>query len=159
MDNALEEYLHRHKIGFREYEHRAVFTVDESIELKKSIPGLHCKCLFLKGSNGRFYLVGMPAEKKLDIKKLREYLGVRKIHFASEDELFDKLKLRPGSVSIFGMINNISLDVALIIDKNVWSADAVGFHPNLNTSTLVLKHIDLERFYNSVKNDKEVIEL
>ena len=159
MDITLEEYLREHKIKFKEYGHRAVFTVDESSDLKKSIPGLHCKCLFMKDSNGKFYLVGMPAEKRLDIKNLRKMFDVGKMHFASAEELFEKLKLKPGSVSIFGLVNNFEKDVFFILDKDVWNAEAVGFHPNLNTSTIVLKHDDLERFYNSVDNRKEVVDL
>ncbi len=159
MDTNLQKYFERYKIKFTNYEHRAVFTVSESRDLKKSIPGLHCKCLFLKDDSGKFYLVGMPADKRLDIKKLQFHFNVRKLHFATAEELFEKLKLTPGSVSIFGIINNFTGDVVFVLDKEVWGADAVGFHPNINTATIVLKHEDLERFYNSVANDKEVIEL
>jgi len=159
MNKTLGEYLHKHKIGFIVHEHPAIFTVDESRELKKKIPGLHCKCLFLKDDSGRFYLVGMPAEKRLNVKVLREHFSAGKMHFASAQELWDKLKLKPGSVSIFGLINNSEKDVFFILDKEVWEAEAVGFHPNINTATLVLKHADLGRFYKSVDNKKEVIEL
>ena len=159
MDSKLKHYLDKYKINFVEYEHPAVFTVDESRGLKKSIPGLHCKCLFLKDDLGRFYLVGMPADKRLDMKKLRTHLSVKKLHFASSDELFEKLKLTSGSVSIFGLIANEEYDINFILDAGVWNADSVGFHPNVNTSTLVLKHDSLEKFYNSVLNYKKVINL
>ena len=155
----LSEYLKENSINFKEYLHKAVFTVAESSELKKSIPGLHCKCLFLKDEFVKFYLVAMPAEKRLDIKELREKINVKKLHFGSEEELFDNLGLKPGSVSIFGMINASGKKVMLIVDKDVWNADYVGFHPNINTSTLVISHENLERFYNSLNNDKRVMEL
>ena len=157
MDKLLEKYLKNNNIGFVKYEHRAVFTVSESKELKKSIPGMHCKCLFLKDDAEQFYLIGMPAEKRLDIKNLIKEFGVRKLHFASAEELWSKLKLKPGSVSIFGIVNNSHKNVFFILDKEVWNAGAAGFHPNINTSTIVLKHEDLERYYDSVKNKKRVI--
>tara|TARA_Y100000310_G_C20630414_1_gene788334 strand:- start:228 stop:707 length:480 start_codon:yes stop_codon:yes gene_type:complete len=159
MDSKLEKYFEEYGIGYEEFKHKAVFTVQESKELKKDIPGLHCKCLFLKDSLGKFYLIGLPALKRLDIKSLRKKLEVRKLHFASSEELFDKLSLKPGSVSIFGLVNDKERDVKFILDKEVWDAEKVGFHPNQNTATLVLKHEDLEKFYNSVENDKRVIEL
>ena len=159
MDSILDEFLRKHLISYELFEHRAVFTVGESRDLKKSIPGLHCKCLFMKDNLGIFYLVGMPAEKRLDIIKLRALLGVKKLHFASADELFDKLGLKPGSVSIFGLVNNLDRDVVFILDKQVFDAEYVGFHPNINTATIVLKHEDLERFYNSVGNTKLVLKL
>lgn len=152
------EYLKSHGIDFEEFEHEAVHTVEESKNLKADIPGLHCKCLFLKDSNDRFYLVGMPALKRLDMKKFRKDLGVSKLQFGKEEELWEKLRLKPGSVSIFGMIN-CSSNVKLILDKEVWDADKVGFHPNLNTSTLILSHESLEKYFDCLECEKEVVEL
>ena len=159
MNSVLSKYLAENNIKYKEYKHKAVFTVSESNELKKNIPGLHCKTLFLKGSNEKFYLIGMPAEKRLDIKNLRKRLEVKKLHFASAEELWQKLKLKPGSVSIFGVVNDKNKEVMFILDKDVWDAEIVGFHPNENTSTLVLKHEDLEKFYNSISNNKYAVEL
>ena len=163
MDSKLNSYLSKYKIQYEEFKHSAVFTVEDSHKIgkegKKEIPGLHCKCLFLKSDRRGLYLIGMPAVKRLDMKSLRKKLGVRKLHFASELELFEKLKLKPGSVSIFGLINNNEKDVVLILDKEVWDAKEVGFHPNQNTATLVLEHEDLEKYFNSLENEKEVLEL
>ena len=47
----------------------------------------------------------------------------------------------------------------LIIEKEVWDAEIVGFHPNVNTETLEIRHDDLERYYNSLNNRKEILEL
>ena len=159
METELKNYLENNNVDYVNFKHRAVFTVGESRDLKKSIPGLHCKCLFMKDNSGIFYLVGMPAEKRLNVWKLRAHLRVKKLHFASADELFDKLGLKPGSVSIFGLVNNLDRDVVFILDKQVFDAEYAGFHPNINTATIVLKHEDLERFYNSVKNNKLVLQL
>ncbi|MEI6731684.1 MAG: prolyl-tRNA synthetase associated domain-containing protein [archaeon] len=157
MENALEEYLKKNKIEYAEYHHPPVFTVAESKSLVKNVPGLHCKNLFLKDDKGRFYLVCMPAEERLEIKALRKKLGVGKLHFASEHELKTHLNLTPGSVSIFGMIHSHS--VKLLLDKRVWDASEVGFHPNINTATIVLLHRELEKFYNSINSEREIVEI
>jgi Ala-tRNA(Pro) deacylase len=159
MDSRLKTYLDERGISYVEHEHEEVFTVKESRELKRDIPGLHCKCLFLKSDRGDFYLVGLPAEKRLDVFSLRKRLRVRKLHFGKESDLLKKLKLKPGSVSIFGLINNKERDVRFILDKEVWDAEIVGFHPNVNTATLEIKHGDLKKYFNSLENDKEVLEL
>lgn len=159
MDKKLKDYLDKNEIKYKLHKHIAVFRVIESKKIDEKIPGLHCKTLFLKDNNENFYLVGMPAEKRLNTKQLRKHLGVRKLYFASSEELLEKLKVVPGSVSIFGMINNKNQDVMLILDKEVWTAESVGFHPNINTETLEIKHIDLERYYKLLKCEKEVIEL
>lgn len=157
MDSGLENYLNLHEIKYEEFMHPAVFTVSESRNLKQKIPGLHCKCLFLKSKEEKFYLVAMPAEKRLDMRKLCILLGVKKLNFGSPDELKENLSLSPGSVSVFGMIN--STEVILIIDKEVWDARQVGFHPNINTSTLVLSHYSLAKFYESLNSQKQILSL
>ncbi len=158
MEKELEQYLLKNKINYILHKHSAVFTVAESSKDEQiiNIPGLHCKTLFLKDDLGRVYLVGMPAHKRLDVKKLEKHLSVKKLKFGSVDELKEKTALAPGSVSIFGAI--YSRDVVLIIDREVWDAEIVGFHPNVNTETMEIKHRDLERYYNSLDN-KEIIAL
>ena len=42
-----------------------------------------------------------------------------------------------------------------IIDEDIWNAEIVSFHPNINTETVELTHENLERFYNSLKMKKE----
>ncbi len=158
MEKELEQYLKDNRIKYVVHEHEPVFRVEESSKNEQigKIPGLHCKTLFLKDNNGKFYLVGMPSRKRLDIKKLEKHLTVKKLKFGLPDEL-DRFGLVPGSVSIFGAI--YSNEVVLILDKEVWDVEIVGFHPNLNTSTLELRHGDLDRYYNSLPNEKEIVEL
>jgi Ala-tRNA(Pro) deacylase len=157
MDPKLNAYLKEHNITFIEHKHPAVFTVEESKKIKQKIPGMHCKCLFLKDNNNKYYLIALPAEKRLDIKRLQNYLQVKKLNFGSPEKLKEKLNLTPGSVSIFGMI--YAKEVYLIIDKEVWLADKTGFHPNINTATLEILHTDLEKFYGSLSGEKIILEL
>jgi len=158
MEKGLKDYLEKYKIEYKSHSHQAVFTVEESKDLKKNIPCLHTKSLFLKDEKGRFYLVSMKADKRLDIKSLRKTLNVRKLHFASPEELKAELKLTPGSVSVFGMIY-ASANTKLILDEDVWNAKIVNFHPNINTATLELTHNEFKKFYDSIKKGKEIIKL
>ena len=61
------------------HEHRDVYTVEVSKDLKKEIPGLHCNCHYLKDSQGKFYLVGMSYEKKLDSTSFRKIIKSKKV--------------------------------------------------------------------------------
>jgi len=159
MEKQLKEYLEEHKIKYKMHEHPAVFTVEESEKTIKSMPEVfRTKNLFLKDEGNRFFLICMNAFKRLDLRALKEKLNVKKkLAFSSSKELKKHLNLTPGSVSIFGMI--YAKKVTLILDKKVWNAEKVGFHPNINTSTLELKHEDLKKFYDSLKAEKYILEL
>lgn len=154
MDNKyLEDYLKKYGISYLEFKHKPVFTVEESEKIKQKIPGLRTKSLFLK-SGEKYFLVCMPGHKRLDIKNLKKHLNIKELHFARPEELLSELKAVPGSVSLFCLIN--SRDTILILDREVYNAQESGFHPNKNTSTIVLGKDNLLKFFNSLPNKKEI---
>ena len=53
--------------------------------------------------------------------------------------------LNPGSVSVFGLLNDDNQEVELYLDQGVLEADFVTFHPNDNTATVSLAR---EQFMN-----------
>ena len=157
MDQNLLSHLDKLGIKYKVHKHSAVFTVEESNKIIKGLPGLHTKNLFLKDDSGKFYLVCMEAQERLNIKVLTKNLLVNKLRFASEEELKSELNLTPGSVSIFGMI--YAKNVQLLLDEKVWEASIVNFHPNINTATLELDQENFKKFYNSLKCKKVIMKL
>ena len=156
MDPTLQTYLQEHNLLYKEFTHPAVFTVAESDKIKTSIPGIRSKNLFFK-SREKFYLYTLPAEQRLDTKALKKYLNIKHLEFGSPEELKVELHLTPGSVSIFGMI--YSKNTILLIDKQIWNAQEAGFHPNVNTATLVITHEELEKFCRTLKASWEVVDI
>lgn len=159
MEKELLRYLEENHIEYTLHAHKAVYTVAESQAdpAIQKIPGLRCKTLFLKDEKGSFYLIGMPGEKRLDFKRLQDALTVKKLRMASPEELLRETGLIPGSVSIFGAVGNTQ--VVLVLDEEVWDAQRVCFHPNINTETLELPHDSLEKYYRFVPNKKRIISL
>ena len=157
MEKELEAYLKYHNIKYIEHQHSAVFTVAESKKIKISIPGVHTKSLFLKDENNKYYLVCLPGDKRLNTKYLKEFLNAKELHFCSPEELQNELKVTPGSVSLFSMIH--SKKTILILDEELWNAKKLGFHPNLNTSTLEIAHEGLKKFYDSLTAEKHIINI
>lgn len=150
MDQKLAFFLAEHTIAYTLYEHPAVFTVAEAHEVCKNVPGLACKNLFLKstgnGATRQYYLMTMPATKRLGIKQLTAQLGVKKLTFASEQELMEILHLTPGSVSPLGLIHDAQHQTIFLVDQEVWDAPSINVHPNINTASVELTHEALEKF-------------
>ncbi|MBI2632002.1 prolyl-tRNA synthetase associated domain-containing protein [Candidatus Pacearchaeota archaeon] len=157
MDEKLKKYLEKHNILYKIFEHPAVYTVAESDKVTKNIPGIRSKNLFLRDENNNFYLVSLPGEKRLNTKSLRKHFNLKELNFASPEELKEQLNITPGSVSLFCMIY-AKRNIILVIDNEIWSSPIADFHPNINTSTLVVSHKDLEKFVYSLKNKIEVID-
>jgi len=140
-------------IGYKKYDHEAVFTVDEAKKIRLDFSGAETKNLFLKNRNtSQYYLVVMLADRKADLKKLASQLSESKFSFASPDELKKILDLTPGSVSPFGLINDCNHKTIVVIDQAIFDFDNVGFHPNINTATLVISTADFKKFLAATEN-------
>lgn len=147
-------------IEYEKYEHKPVYTIEDVNELDIDIPGDHTKNLFLRNRKGNVhYLVVLEDSKQADLKKLSKQLGSTPLSFASEERLGKYLGLKPGSVSPFGLINDSDKCVRVIIDNDILKAEKVGFHPNLNTATLVISCRDFQKFLKWTKNKVSYIKI
>jgi len=134
-------------VTFQRFEHPPVFTVEQALEHWAGIDAVHCKNLFLRNKKGdRHYLVVAAHTTAVDIATLADRVGESRLSFASAERLAAHLGLTPGAVSPFGLINDPAGSVHVVLDKTLTSAARVGFHPNVNTATVVLSFADFERF-------------
>lgn len=146
-ENRVYKVLEKLGIVHTRHEHPPVYTVEQAEEYWTEIRGAHCKNLFLRNKKGsRHYLVILPSSKQADLRRLNEMLGEDRLSFGSPERLKRLLGLEPGSVSPFGLINDINKEVTVIIDLDLKKADRVNFHPNINTATLGLSYADFEKF-------------
>ena len=152
--DELINILEKNKLQFKEYRHKEVFTVEESVEVNNKIPGCHTKNLFLKNKKKDFYLLSCQDSTRVDIKKFSKAIGSGNLSFANHEHLEDKLGVKPGSVSPFGLLNNISNSVNFFIDKEIYKQNIVNFHPLINTSTINMFTGDFINLL--VENEKKI---
>ena len=144
---AVHDALSHLGVTFQRFEHPPVYTVEQALEHWAGIDAVHCKNLFLRNKKGdRHYLVVAAHTTTVDIAALAARVGEGRLSFASAERLAAHLGLTPGAVSPFGLINDPTGRVRVVLDKNLRSATRVGFHPNVNTATVVLAFTDFERF-------------
>ncbi|MCQ2278819.1 MAG: prolyl-tRNA synthetase associated domain-containing protein [Bacteroidales bacterium] len=154
------EYLDRLGIQYEYYEHPEAPTIAEASKYYRGEGTTLCKNLFFRNHKGnRHYLVIMEAEGQMNIHDIEHKLHQGKLSFASEERMMKYLGVRPGSVSLFTLINDVNHEVTLFIDSKLRHAAKVSFHPNLNTASLVISNEDMMKFINSVGNTYEFVDL
>lgn len=52
--------------------------------------------------------------------------------------MWEALGVRPGSVTALGLVNDVDGRVRFVIDRRLWEAERVNFHPLVNTATTTL---------------------
>jgi Ala-tRNA(Pro) deacylase len=146
-------------IPFETYEHPPVFTAEEAAQHWRGIRGTQCKNLFLRNKKGnRHYLVVLEISTHVDLKKLVKSMDDDRLSFGSPERLMAELGLTPGSVSPFGLLNDLDGSVRVLIDARLRGADRLIFHPNMNTASIVVSWADLERFLASRSNRWQFID-
>ena len=126
--------------------HRPLFTVADGVDLHDSLPGLHCKNLFLKDKKGQLWLVVMPGDKRADLASLAEKTGAVKFSFGKPDLLQEILGIPPGSVTPFALMNDTQKAVKVVLDCDMMAAELVSYHPLHNAASTAIASRDLSKF-------------
>ena len=70
------------------------------------------------------------------------------------------LDIKPGAVSIMGLMNDTEHHIQLLMDKPVAESEYLGCHPCVSTSSLKLKTRDvLDKFLPAVGHEPIVVDL
>lgn len=141
-------------------EHEAAFTIAQVDAIGAFAKGTGCKNLFLRDEKGRrHFLLIAEAHKDVDLKSVRAQIGSTRLSFGSEERLWNCLKLKSGSVSPFGVLNDTDLKTEIIFDKALKGKPMLGFHPNDNTATVWISFEDIKRVIEDNGNSILYVEL
>lgn len=135
------------------------FNAEDNIERTKH--AIICKNLFLcNRQRTKFYLLMIPGDKKFLTKNLSAQINSARLSFAGEEDMLRYLDITPGSVSVFGLMNDSENSVQLLIDSDVLQSEYVGCHPCINTSSLRMKTKDLiEKILPAIHHEPVVVSL
>lgn len=147
-------------IQYEMHEHPPTPTIEEAVKYWGGMEATHCKNLFFRNHKGnKHYLVIFEHQQQLLIKDLEQRLKQGKLSFASEKRMIKYLGVKPGSVSLFGLVNDTEKHVYVFFDKNLLQSDYLSFHPNDNTASLKISQKDFRKFIDWSQNQHEFLEL
>lgn len=153
-------YLSELGITFDYYEHPAAPTAKVSSQFYRGEGTVLCKNLFFRNHKGdKHYLVVMSAQKCVDIHAIEARLNQGRLTFASPERLMRILGVKPGSVSLFSLVNDFHHEVVLFMDSQLRDAPKLSFHPNDNTASLVISNSDMMKFVSEVGNEYEFLNM
>jgi Ala-tRNA(Pro) deacylase len=140
-------FLDRLAIAHTTVTHAPLFTVEQSQALRGTIPGGHTKNLFLKDKRDAVFLVVAPEQGSVDLKTLHHKLGAGRFSFGSADLMLELLGVTPGAVTAFGVINDKSARVNVVLDAGLMQNAILNCHPLVNTMTTSIPREGLLRFF------------
>ena len=132
--DLIRQHLRAQAIDFREVHHAPTFTSEESAKARGEDLRIGGKALLMK-TGDVFRLFVLSASLKADSAALREKFGVRKIRFATADELRELTGLVPGSVPPFG---HPILPFDLYADTSVTANQKIAFNAGSLEDSIIL---------------------
>ncbi len=149
------------EIEYERTDHDEANTMEACNEIDKVLDVIICKNLFLcNRQETQFYLLMMPGDKPFKTKDLSKQIGSARLSFGKEKYMEEYLNIRPGAVSVMGLMNDKEHHVQLLLDQPVAESEYLGCHPCVSTSSLKMKTKDiLEKFLPAVGHEPIVVDL
>lgn len=149
-------FLDENKIIYQSYEHKPVFTSEEAAAARGDI-SLHqgAKAMVLKIINSQliinnsksglpdpdFVMAVLPGDRKIDFKKLRKYLVVKDLRFASAEEVERIVGVKIGAVSPFGNLSGLKV----FLDESIRDNEEIVFNVGEHTQSVKMRLADYQR--------------
>ena len=148
-------------IEYERTDHEEANTMEKCNEIDKILDTIICKNLFLcNRQQTEFYLLMMPGDKQFKTKYITKQLGCSRLSFAPSEKMLEYLDIKPGAVSIMGLMNDKDNKIQLVIDKPVVESETLGCHPCVCTSSLKFKTKDIiEKFLPAVHHEPIIVDL
>ncbi len=128
ISEKLERYLRERGVDFEVISHPAAFTAQQTAEAEHAPGKMQAKVVMVKVDDQPAMAV-LPADHRLDLERLREVLGARKVHLMAEPEfeaLFTDCEV--GAMPPFGNMYQLPLYVDQRLAENKWILFNAGTH-------------------------------
>jgi Ala-tRNA(Pro) deacylase len=161
MDStALFEFLDHLAIHYERHDHVAVYTSEQLRQVDSPLSGVSTKNLFLRDKKGsRHFLLVLDDSKTLDLKAVAGRLGTTTLSLASAERLKARLGVEAGAVSLMGLVNDAEHKVEVLIDRDVWQAEALQCHPLINTATISIPQADVRKFLEATGHKARIVDI
>lgn len=148
MKQKIFDILDGLEIPYINYEHDAVFTCDQAKWIE--VPWERVKSLLIRNKKStNFYMVVLKDSTRLDANLVRAKFEDTKMSFSSEEQMMQKIWLKPWSVSPFALINNTEKDITVVFEADL-QGKKIWLHPLQNDNTIVLEMNDLTKFLSNM---------
>ena len=151
------DFLDKLGVEYQRVDHEAAMTMEACEEIDRTLGDgtAICKNLFLcNRQETDFYLLLMPGDKPFKTKNLSAQIGSARLSFAKPEYMEKYLDIRPGAVSVMGLMNDHENHVQLLVDEDVMKGEYLGCHPCVNTSSMKVRTEDIfGRFLEAVHHD------
>jgi Cys-tRNA(Pro) deacylase len=128
-----------------------VNSFEEAASARGQRPEQIVRSILFQIRDGEFLMVLMAGPSQVDWKKLRQLVKRSRIRMATEDEVLEVTGYRIGTVSPFGMKNQVRVK----IDASVLREEEISIGSGIRNTAIIMKSEDVRKALGEV----EIVEL
>ena len=144
----IKEIFANENINVQYLKHKLVITSEDAakqrgVELKQGV-----KAILFIDDKLNWVIVNIPADKKVDVKRVASFLGrsKNKIRMAKPEEILEKTGCEIGAVPPFGHKQQIKI----LIDKGIYDNKENAFNIGLRTHSVKIKTNSLKKIFEKI---------
>ncbi len=135
--------LNKLNISYQVLEHAPLLTMQDGLDVEKTLNLCPCKNLLLKNRQHEYFLLMISGDKKVRMSSIAKQINSSHLSFAGDDELKELLNVSTGAVSPLDLVADTTKKVKVLMDRELLSLEFIGCHPGVNTMTVKLRTDDL----------------
>ena len=133
----IKKHLDAEQIKHDLMEHKTVYTAYDMAQTMKEKLEAIGKTLAIKADK-KYYLIVVPANKRVNLPKLQKFVGAKKLSFIKESEMIKFFKVKPGAIAPFGKLYG----VPVFVDKSLLKNKVVIVSAGSYTESIKMKVMD-----------------
>ena len=120
---------------------KPVSSFEEAASHRKQRPGQIVRSILFNIRPEEYLMVLVAGPDQIDWKKLRQFVKRSRVRMATEDEVLDVTGYRIGTVSPFGVRNQVQV----LIDTSVLKEEEVSVGSGVRNMAIIMKSTDLRQ--------------
>jgi Ala-tRNA(Pro) deacylase len=137
----LREFLEQEKVAYSVHSHPEAYTALEIAALEHVKDRMLAKVVIVTDA-GAFLMVVLPADRRVDFRKVAAVLGTEELRLAQESEFRDRFPAcEVGAMPPFGNL----FGLPVLVDELLAENDEIVFNAGTHTLTAKLRFADFRR--------------
>jgi Ala-tRNA(Pro) deacylase len=139
----IKDILDKSRVDYKHLIHEHVSTSEDAAKIRGTNLEDAAKAIVLKAQSkdGEFYFIQavIPANRRIDLKKLKIILDSKNVALANPDEVLEKTKCTIGSVPPFA---SKLFDIPMYMDESILDKDFIVFSAGTHNDSIQMKAQD-----------------
>lgn len=141
---ALDKLNVPHRLFIHE---KPVSSFEQAAEDRGQRPGQIVRSILFQIRSDEFLMVLVAGPDQIDWRKLRQLVKRSRIRMATEEEVLEVTGYRIGTVSPFGLKNQVKV----LIDESVLKEEEISIGSGVRNTAIILKSADLRQALGAVE--------